>query len=309
MAEADKILSETERRTAAPSTIVRSNFKPYPNAENLREWAWIWEAMTVKFLHARQHECLPHWRIAPRRLPNAILFFVHKGRARWWISDVCIVAEENDLVFIPENVLHSAEHMPERQFRVSAVHFTARLFEVVDVLSLLGYPVHVPAMKQVQRSIEELLRLSSCQPIGWRKRGAALVTELILRIAQERPDLLSPMVLPLAVKSFKLLNPVLQFVENHLSDSLSVKQMAQLVMFSSRHLRRLFHQTIGMSPKQWLLERRLQRAATLLTQTDLPVKTIAAECGFNDLSHFNRAFRQRFGQSPTQYRRASLKGF
>ncbi|GBC99111.1 Arabinose operon regulatory protein [bacterium HR17] len=307
MAEADKVLSEPERPTIAPMTVVRTDFPAYPTAEALREWNWVWETMAVAFLHARQHECLPHWRIAPRRLPNAILFFVHAGRAKWQVGEISVIAQPHDVLLIPENVVHAAEHMPERRFCVSAVHFTARLFEVVDVLSLLGYPFHVPSMPQVQGSIDELLRLSACQPMGWRRRGAALVTEVILQIAQERPNLLHPMGSPLAVKAFKVLRPALQFVEDHLSDKVSVAEMAQLVMCSQRHLRRLFHQMVGMTPKRWLLERRLQRAATLLTQTDLPVKTVAAECGFDDLPHFNRTFRQRFGQSPTQYRRAALK--
>ncbi|MFN4179786.1 MAG: helix-turn-helix domain-containing protein [Armatimonadota bacterium] len=307
MVKADKVLSETERPKIAPTTLVRTDFPNYPTVKSLWEWAWVWEKMTVEFLHARQYECLPHWQIAPRQLPNAILFFVHSGRAKWQVGEVSVIAQAYDVLLIPENVVHAAEHMPERQFCVSAVHFTARLFEVVDILSLLGYPVYVPNMPKVQGSIDELLRLSAYQPIGWRKRGAALVTDMILRIAQERSDLLRPMGSPLAVKAFKVLSPVLRFIEDHLSDSLSVEQMAQLTMFSPRHLRRLFHQTVGMSPKRWLLERRLQRAATLLTQTDLPVKTVAAECGFEDLPHFNRAFRLRFGQSPSQYRRAVLK--
>ncbi len=307
MAEADKVLPETERRMTAPTTVVRDDFSPYPPAAHLTEWGWVWEALTVRFLHARQHDCLPHWRIAPRRLPNAILFFVHAGRARWWVSDTSVVVQPNDVLLIPENTLHAAEHMPERQFCVSAVHFTVRLFEAVDVLALLGFPVHVPTLPQVQGIVEELLRLSARQPMGWRKRGAMLVAEIILRIAQERPDLLQPMGSPLAIKAFKLLQPVLQFVEAHLSDKVRVTTMAQVAMCSERHLRRLFHQTLGMTPKRWLLERRLQRAAALLVQTDLPIKTIAAHCGFDDVPHFHRAFRHRFGQSPTQYRRAALK--
>lgn len=307
MAKADKILSETERPKIAPTTLVRTDFPEYPTVKSLLEWAWVWEKMTVDFLHARQHECLPHWQIEPRQLPNSVLFFVQSGRAKWKVGEINVITQAYDVLFIPENVLHAAEHMPERQFCVSAVHFTARLFEVVDILSLLGYPLHVPNIPQVQVTIDELLRLSACKPIGWRKRGAALVTDVILRIAQERPDMLRPMGLPLAVKAFKVLSPVLRFIEDHLSDNLSVEQMAQLVMFSPRHLRRLFHQTVGMAPKRWLLERRLQRAATLLTQTDLPIKIVAAECGFDDLPHFNRTFRHRFGQPPNQYRRAVLK--
>jgi AraC-like DNA-binding protein len=309
MAEADKNLSETARRIVAPMTIVRSDFPTYPEADALKEWAWVWEAMSVTFLHARQHECLPHWRIEPRRLPNSILFFVHEGKARWWIGDLTFVAEAKDLLIVPENILHSAEHTPERKFRVSAVHFTLRLFDALDVLSLLGFPVHVPKMPQVEESIDELLRISACQPIGWRKRGEALITELILRVAQERPDLLRPMRAPVAVKNYKVLQPALQLVEERLADKLSIKEVAKVANCSERHLRRIFKEALGMSPKRWLLQRRLQRAALLLTQTDLPIKLVADKCGFEDLSLFNRHFRQRFGQPPTQYRRIALKAF
>lgn len=307
MAEADKILSGTEQQITKPMTIVRNDFEPYPEAENLQEWTWAWEAMVVNFLHARYHECLPHWHIAPRRLPNAILFFVHEGRAKWWIGEVCVIAQERDLLFIPENLLHSAEHTPERKFCVSAVHFTARLFEAIDLLALLGFPIHVPKMAKAQSSIEELLRLSVCQPTGWRKRCSSLVTDLILQIAQERPELLRPAVSPFALKTFKLLRPALQFIEDHLSEKLSVMKMADLAACSERHFRRLFQQTMGTSPKRWILERRLQRAALLLTQTDLPIKAVASQCGFEDLPHFHRLFRQRFGQPPSQYRRIAQK--
>ncbi len=309
MVETDKNLSKLASLINAPMTIVRSDFPTYPKADALNDWAWVWEAMSVTFLHARQHECLPHWRIELRRLPNSILFFVHEGKARWWIGDFMVVAEEKDLLIVPEGISHSAEHMPERKFCVSAVHFTLRVFNALDVLSLMGFPFQIPKMPQVEEDINELLRIFACQPIGWRRRGVALITDLILRVAQERPNLLRPMIAPTAVKNYKVLQPALQLVEERLNDKISVKEMAQAANCSERHLRRIFKQALGMSPKQWLLQRRLQRAALLLTQTDLPVKLIADKCGFEDLSLFNRQFRQRFGQPPVQYRRIALKAF
>ncbi len=309
MVETDKNLSKMAGRPNAPMTIVRNHFPTYPEADDLNEWAWVWEAMSVTFLHARQHECLPHWRIEPRRLPNSILFFVHEGKAQWWIGDFTFVAEAKDLLIVPENILHSAQHTPERKFCVSAVHFTVRIFDALDLLSLLGFPFHIPKMPQVEESINELLRISACQPMGWRKRGEALVTELILRVAQERPNLLRPIKSLAAVKNYKVLQPALQLVEERFADKLSVKEMAKAANCSERHLRRIFKEALGMSPKRWLLQRRLQRAALLLTQTDLPVKLIAHKCGFEDLSLFNRQFRQRFSQTPKQYRRTALKAF
>ncbi len=305
MVKGDKVLSERDRR---PMTLVRDDFPLYPSAEALREWEWVWERMSVTFLHARQHECLPHWHIAPRRLPNAIAFFVHAGRARWQIGDAIVIAQPDDLLFIPEGVWHSAEHLPERCFCVSAIHFTARLFESLDVLSILGFPVHVPNLPEAGSVVSELLRLSACQPLGWQRRGAALVTDVLLRVVQERPELLCPTTSPLAVTVFKVLQPALQFAEDHFQDRVTVAGMAKAAACSVRHLRRLFQKALGMSPKRWLMGRRLQKVAHLLAFTDLPIKAIAAECGFEDLPHFYRLFRRRFGQSPSNFRRLAFRG-
>jgi transcriptional regulator GlxA family with amidase domain len=135
-----------------------------------------------------------------------------------------------------------------------------------------------------------------------------LVTDLLLRVAQERPELLRPTASPLAVTALKVLHPAIQFAEDHLRDRVTVAGMAKAASCSVRHLRRLFREVLGMSPKRWLIERRLQKVAHLLTQTDLPLKAIAAECGFDDLPHFHRLFRRRFGQSPAQFRRSAFRG-
>jgi AraC-like DNA-binding protein len=241
-------------------------------------------------------------------LPNAIAFFVHAGRAKWQIGDAIVIAKPDDLLFIPEGVWHSAEHLPERRFCVSAIHFTARLFGSLDVLSVLGFPVHVPKLPEAGSAVNELLRLSARQPLGWQRRGAALVTDLLLRVAQERPELLRPTTSPLAVTALKVLHPAIQFAEDHLRDRVTVTGMAKAASCSVRHLRRLFREAFGVSPKQWLIERRLQKVAHLLAQTDLPLKVVAAECGFDDLPHFHRLFRRRFGQSPAQFRRSAFRG-
>ncbi len=304
MVKRDEILSERDRQ---PMTVVRDDFPPYPFPDSLQEWSWVWERMAVTSLHARQHECLSHWHIAPRRLPNAIAFFVHAGRAQWRIGDAFVIAQPDDLLFIPEGIWHSAEHLPERRFCVSAIHFTARLFGSLDVLRVLGFPVHVPKMPEVANVVGELLRLTACQPLGWQRRGAALVTDLLLWVAQERPDLFRPTASPLSVTALKVLHPALQFAEDHLRDRVTVAGMAKAAACSVRHLRRLFLEALGTSPKRWLMERRLQQAAHLLAQTDLPIKAVASECGFEDLPNFYRAFRHRFKHPPAHYRRLALR--
>jgi transcriptional regulator GlxA family with amidase domain len=81
--------------------------------------------------------------------------------------------------------------------------------------------------------------------------------------------------------------------------------LATSVGLSASQLRRKFVAQTGLPPMQYLRQLRLKRAMELLlTRTYWTVKEVGAAVGFCDMSHFVRAFRQRNGQSPTQYRRA-----
>lgn len=72
--------------------------------------------------------------------------------------------------------------------------------------------------------------------------------------------------------------------------------------WSQDHFRRRFRQLLGRSPHDYLLDRRLQAAATALRSDTSPIASIAAACGFSDRRHFARLFRKRLGSSPRAFR-------
>jgi len=71
---------------------------------------------------------------------------------------------------------------------------------------------------------------------------------------------------------------------------------------SPYHFLRTFRQVVGVTPHQFILRTRLNRAAVRLRRSSESVSTIAFEAGFNDLSTFNRRFRRVMGASPSAYR-------
>ena len=95
---------------------------------------------------------------------------------------------------------------------------------------------------------------------------------------------------------------VLELMQAHSADPLTVADLAREVNLSPSYLTRLFQQEIGRSPARFDKERRLERARELLTSTFLTVKEVMAASGWNDPSHFCREYKQRFGVSPRQSR-------
>jgi AraC-like DNA-binding protein len=82
----------------------------------------------------------------------------------------------------------------------------------------------------------------------------------------------------------------------------SLGELAREAAMSPYHFLRVFRQVVGVTPHQFRLHTRLQRAAIRLRQSDEPISTIAFDAGFNDLSTFNRRFRHIIGASPSAYR-------
>ena len=95
---------------------------------------------------------------------------------------------------------------------------------------------------------------------------------------------------------------VLDYIDAHLGSNITLAELAGLVDLSQFHFGRLFKQSLGLSPYQYLLQQRVERAKTLLKHTDKPIVAIALECGFNSQSHLGRKFRQLTGITPKAYR-------
>jgi AraC-like DNA-binding protein len=91
-------------------------------------------------------------------------------------------------------------------------------------------------------------------------------------------------------------------MEENFRYNLSLPEFAQLCHRSLSSFKRDFATEYGEPPGRWLLTRRLDYAAVLLRNNGMNVSQVVFESGFEDLSHFSRAFKERFGVPPTQFR-------
>jgi AraC family transcriptional regulator len=95
---------------------------------------------------------------------------------------------------------------------------------------------------------------------------------------------------------------VLDYINEHLNQEIKLTDLAQLLDMSQFHFSRLFKQSLGITPHQYLLQQRVERAKQLLKHTNQSIADIAFLCGFNSHSHLSKQFRQLAGITPTAYR-------
>lgn len=94
-----------------------------------------------------------------------------------------------------------------------------------------------------------------------------------------------------------------ELIANHLSDGLSVARLAEECALSRSYFTRAFKLSTGLSPHDWLLRMRVEKAKALMRDTPLGLSQIGLDCGFADQSHFSRVFLRLTGMSPASWRR------
>ncbi len=95
---------------------------------------------------------------------------------------------------------------------------------------------------------------------------------------------------------------MLDYIHGNFADDLTMDDISRSVNASSSVCLRCFRQMLGTTPIQYLKNYRLEKAAHLLKTTRLPIKDVALDCGFNDMSYFTKAFREKTGTTPKEYR-------
>jgi AraC-like DNA-binding protein len=128
--------------------------------------------------------------------------------------------------------------------------------------------------------------------------GLALTSHLI-RLYASRPVQMEARVKPLPVWK---LRRVRDFVEENLSRPIYLSELSGLAGLSRMHFAAQFRAATGLSPHGYILERKIARAQSLLSDPALSVSDIASIVGFKNNAHFANAFRKIVGETPSQWR-------
>lgn len=106
----------------------------------------------------------------------------------------------------------------------------------------------------------------------------------------------------------EVIGEALQIMRDHLEDTLSVGQVADILDVSPRKLERGFSDRLGQTPLKVYRDLRLERAHKLLSQTAMPMGEISVACGFSNVTLMKKWFQRKYGQMPCEVRRYAFAG-
>ncbi|MBQ6334831.1 MAG: helix-turn-helix transcriptional regulator [Erysipelotrichaceae bacterium] len=96
---------------------------------------------------------------------------------------------------------------------------------------------------------------------------------------------------------------LIDYIDLHLEEEISLQDMALEFGYSEYYLSKKFKKETKQTPKEFIRDKRLERAAFYLTNTDLSINSIAAKLHFSSQSYFNTKFKEKFGQTPSEYQK------
>jgi AraC family transcriptional regulator len=154
------------------------------------------------------------------------------------------------------------------------------------------------AVVELSTALNEALRDERCSAENCLQRARAMLDSIEGPSSQTPQTVVRQGLAPWQVRR------VLAHVEANLSTPIRNKDLAAIARLSTFHFAIAFRNSVGESPHEHIIRRRVERAQGLMLSTNNSLSSIAAECGLADQAHLTRLFRRIVGESPAAWRRA-----
>lgn len=261
------------------------------------------------------------WNWHNVRSPFARIYYVVEGRAQVLLPDRTLALKPGQLYLIPPFTTH--HYVCDGRFTHYYLHFYERkeacqqgLFDEweipneieghADELAMMRHLCQLMPHTQLPASNPEtydnhamlmgILKEEARRPLYDRMEVQGILQILLSRFLRHAHQRL--------LTHDRRIQHALTYIHQHLADKLELDTLAAEACVSKDHLIRIFKQATGETPANYITRRKLQQAELLLTTTSAPVKSIAAELGYNDTSYFIRVFHRHSNMTPQEYRDA-----
>ena len=215
---------------------------------------------------------------------RAALCFILKGKFTFQTEKGVLYAEENDAIYLPEHSKYS--------FKITS---ESAEFIITDFELDTGEEVVLSRYLEVISAGAEGKRLFSDMHSAYYKNEQYTVLSNLFGIVAMFEEKLNKN------DKFGKITPAVKYLESHLGEAFSGKELASLCGLSESHFRRLFLEKMKMSPVKYKNTILIKRACALLKADDMNITEVSEVLNFGSIYAFSRAFKKEMGISPKKY--------
>lgn len=155
-----------------------------------------------------------------------------------------------------------------------------------------------PRYAELQSCLDRADALCTDWPEGYKLALKACLFEFLFLLRQSTDiSVTRP-----AQKNMDRIKTIIKYIETNYQAPISIDEIASVCGFSSSHFMKFFKNTMGTSFIDYLNDYRLSMASRMLLSSDATILMVAADCGYDNLSYFNRLFKKKYGMTPSAYR-------
>lgn len=265
------------------------------NMENLQK-------LDFRLLYASTSKYEGDWQSLPHTHHFTELFYVLSGQGNFLVDNHTITVRENDMVIINPNIEHTEQSLDAKplEYMVFGVDGLTFLFGDVSSPKNYGFYSYSLGKSSFYSFSQILLREINEKNSGYEIICHDILEVLIITIAR------SENIGVLAEESARLPRECAaakRYLDSNYAQPITLDSLAEATHINKFYLSHTFTRILGMSPINYLINRRLAVAKDLLIQTNHSIAQIASSTGFASQSYFSQIFKKVVGMSPNQYRK------
>jgi AraC-like DNA-binding protein len=242
------------------------------------------------------------WRL----MPFLVIVYPQQGEYYCKIENEGLLKiNAGEVLLVPGGIRHTVS-MP-RPGIVSFAHIRYTVFGSMDIFHFFQVPRRVKksAGIEIGRLTHDLHQAMAAKPLGAdafvqaivRQELAARLLRCIISVSKlRRMD-------PGDLLEITRLEPVFNYVEEHIDRPIQRSELARLVFLSETRFHYVFKKVVGLAPMAYVMSVRMRKAQLLLAQPILTITQVGGKVGFYDIFHFSKTFKSTFGISPLHYRK------
>ncbi|MBQ8176761.1 MAG: AraC family transcriptional regulator [Oscillospiraceae bacterium] len=245
--------------------------------------------------------------------------YVLDGCAEFLCGEERFISNGGDIVIIPPNMLHAIYTHSDFEQRYDTIVFSTDMLgasvndrcaaECVRPLvnGHFGLNVHITAEHQYYDEIRTTVEnIFSCAKGNTPQLDMLLKSELLrlFWLLEESGDMYRKM--DNKPDFGDVIRPAVEYINENFCENITVQQLADIVHLSKSYFMARFRQAAGVGAIEYINQLRIKKACRLLAESKLNAADVAFECGFRNLSNFNRLFRKAVGCTPAMYRKINL---